>query len=174
MDEQQTYDCGCPKHFPDWDGQDINLGGQAMLALPMPTFLHMPTGYEVYMGRARHLITELELKPLWPGFALTQTGWLRGRILTPIENTTSPSRHVVHMENPLNVRAKLHEGGIGTIKNSVREMQSNLLDLGRMPKDLYLSYLTCPNCEEKQGGPKILLTRRWEQSARLSKRVAKQ
>ncbi len=168
-----TLECGCPEHFPDWDGKDINLGGQPMLALPIPTFLHMPMGYEVYLGRVRHLLDELELSEKWPGFMLTKTGWFRGQILSPLEKGDSPSRHIIHMENPLNVRAKLHEGDIGSIKNSVREMQSQLLDSGRMPKELYLSYLTCPSCQEKRGGAKIMLVRRWEESERLSKRVNK-
>ena len=50
-------------------------------------------------------------------------------------------------------------------------MQSELLDVGRMPKELYLSYLTCPNCEGKRGGARIMLLRRWEASGRLSKRL---
>ncbi|MFC1750213.1 hydrolase [Pseudomonadota bacterium] len=168
-----ALECGCPEHFPDWDGQDIDLGGNAMLALPMPTFLHMPMGYEVYLGRVRHLLKELDLTERWPGFMLSKTGWFRGQILSPLESSDSPSRHVIHMQSPLNVRAKLHNGDIGSIKNSVREMQSELLDMGRMPKDLYLSYLTCPNCQEKRGGAKIMVIRRWEQSTRLSKRINK-
>jgi len=56
----------------------------------------------------------------------------------------------------------------------VREMQSELLDAGRMPKELYLSYLTCPNCQEQRGGAMILLTRRWQQSSRLGKQINKQ
>ncbi len=166
-----TLECGCPEHYPDWDGQDIDLGSQAMLALSIPTFLHMPMGYELYLGRVRHLLKELELKERWPGFMLTRTGWLRGQILSPLESGESPSRHIIHMPSPLNIRAKLHEGDIATIKSSVKEMQSNLLDLGRMPKELYLSYLTCLNCEKKQGGAKIMIMRRWEKSARLSKRI---
>ncbi len=145
-----------------------------MLALSMPTFLHMPMGYEVYLGRMRHLINELELQEKWPGFMLSQTGWFRGKILSPLEQGDSPSHHVIRMENPLNIRAKLHEGDIGSIKNSVRQMQSDLLDLGRMPKELYLSYLTCPTCQDKRGGAKIMLLRRWESSDRLSKRINKQ
>jgi len=166
-----TFECGCPDNYPDWDGQDIDLGGQAMLAMPIPTFLHMPMGYELYLGRVRHLLKELELKERWPGFMLTKTGWLRGRILSPLEDSDSPSRHIIHLPSPLHIRAKLHEGDISTIKNSVREMQSGLLDLGRMPKELYLSYLTCLNCEKERGGAKIMVMRRWEQSARLSKRI---
>ena len=173
MKHQQTLECGCPEDFPDWDNKDIDLGGQAMLELPIATFLHMPMGYEVYLGRVRHLITQLELEPIWPGFAMTKTGWLRGHILCPLKSGDSPSRHVTHMPSPFQLRGKLHKGDIGTIKNSVREMQSELLDAGRMPKELYLSYLTCPNCEEQRGGAMILLTRRWQQSGRLSKRINK-
>lgn len=166
-----TLACGCPEEFPDWDNQDVELGGAAVLELPIPTFLHMPTGYDVYLGRARHLITQLELEPRWRGFYLTQTGWMRGRILCLLNSADSPSRHVTRLPTPFQVRGKLHHGDIGTIKNSVREMQAQLLDARRMPKELYLSYLTCPLCEEQRGGAKILVLRRWHQSARLGKRL---
>lgn len=159
--------CGCPAEFPQWDGEDVDLGGKAVLELPMPTFLHMPMGYEVYLGRVRHLLKHLELEESWPGFCLTRTGWLRGRIVTPLKSGDSPSRHVVHLPSPFMLRAKLHKGDIGTIKNSVKEMQSQLLDSGRMPKELYLSYLTCPSCAEQRGGTMIMLLRRWEESSRL-------
>jgi len=168
-----TLECGCPEHFPDWDGKDIDLGGEPMLELKIGTFLHMPMGYDVYLGRVRHLIKELELEPKWPGFYLTQTGWLTGRIIAPIVKGDSPSRHVVHLPSPFQVRGKLHHGDIGSIKNSIREMQSELLDAGRMPKDLFLSYLTCPSCADKRGGAKIMILRRWEASSRLSKRLNK-
>lgn len=166
-----TLACGCPEEFPDWDNKNVALGGEAVLALPIPTFLHMPMGYEVYLGRVRHLITQLELEPRWPNFYLTRTGWMRGRILCLLTAADSPSRHVTRLPNPFQLRGKLHQGDIGTIKNSVREMQAELLDAGRMPKELYLSYLTCPLCQEQRGGAKILLLRRWEQSGRLSRRI---
>ncbi len=168
-----TLECGCPEHFPDWDNQDVDLGGEAVLELSIPTFLHMPMGYEVYLGRVRHLISQLELEPRWPGFNLTRTGWMRGRILCPLTTADSPSRHVTLLPSPFQLRGKLHKGDIVSIKNSVREMQSGLLDAGRMPKELYLSYLTCPTCQEERGGAMIMLMRRWEQSTRLTKRVNK-
>lgn len=168
-----TLACGCPEHFPDWDNQDVDLGGNPALELKIGTFLHMPMGFDVYLGRVRHLIAELELEERWPGFRLTQTGWIKGRILSPLVKGDSPSRYVIHLESPFNLRGKLHKGDIGSIKSSVREMQSELLDAGRMPKELYLSYLTCPNCQEERGGAMIMLLRRWEHSARLSKRVNK-
>lgn len=166
-----ALDCGCPEHYPDWDGKDVDMGGEAVLELPIPTFLHMPMGYEVYLGRVRHLIEQLELEPRWRDFCLSRTGWMRGVILCPLSSADSPSRHVKRLESPFQLRGRLHQGDIGTIKASVREMQAELLDAGRMPKELYLCYLTCPVCQDGRGGAKILLLRRWEQSHRLSKRI---
>ncbi len=165
--------CGCPKQFPQWDGQDIDLGSEPVFDFPIATFLHMPMGYEVYLRRAHQLVTQLELSERWPGFYLTRTGWMSGQILAPLQQGNSPSRHVVHLPSPFKLRAKLHKGDIGSIKNSVREIQSALLDGGRIPKELYLSYLTCPNCAEQRGGAMIMLLRRWEESNRLSRRVNK-
>lgn len=167
----QALECGCPEHYPDWDGKDVDLGGEAVLELPIPSFLHMPVGYEVYLGRARHMVKQLELKPRWPDFYLTRTGWVGGRILCLLNSADSPARHVTRLPIPFQLRGKLHHGDIGSIKSSVREVQADLLDAGRMPKELYLSYLTCPLCQEQRGGAKILLLRRWEESARLSKRI---
>ncbi len=166
-----TLPCGCPEQLPPWDGKDVELGGEPMFNFSIATFMHMPMGYEVYLGRVRHLITQLELNTPWPGFYLTRTGWMRGQILAPLQQGDSPSRHVIHLPSPFKLRVKLHKGDIGSIKNSIREMQSSLLDAGHMPKELYLSYLTCTNCAEKQGGAKIMLLRRWEESSRLKKRM---
>lgn len=166
-----TLPCGCPEDIPDWDGRDVDLGGQPMLELKIGTFLHMPMGFDIYLGRVRHLVKELELEEQWPGFRLSQTGWFTGRILSPLLKGDSPSRHVIHIPSPFQMRGKLHKGDIGNIKKTVRDMQSELLDAGRMPKDLFLSYLTCPVCEEERGGTKIMIMRRWEASARLSKRI---
>lgn len=166
--------CGCPEDFPQWDGQDIELGSEPVFDFPIPTFLHMPMGYEVYLGRVRHLIKQLELKERWPGFYLTRTGWMRGQILAPLQQGDSPSRHVVHLPSPFKLRVKLHKGDVGSIKMSVREIRSALLDRGCMPKELYLSHLTCPNCAEQRGGAMIMLLWRWEESGQLSRRLKKQ
>ncbi len=166
--------CGCPEHFPQWDGQDIELGSEPMFDFPIPTFLHMPMGYEVYLGRVRHLIKQLELDERWPGFYLTRTGWMHGQILAPLQQGDSPSRHVAHLPSPFKLRVKLHKGDISSIKISTREVQSALLDSGHMPKELYLSYLTCPSCAEQRGGTMIMLLRRWVESAQLSRRIKKQ
>ena len=166
-----TLECGCPETFPDWDGQDINLGGDPILSLSLPTFLHMPMGYDLYVGRVRHIIKELELEERWPGFFLTRTGWFKGRIISPIAATDSPSHHISRMPSPYPVRARLHNGGIGTLKTTLRQLQAELLDSGRMPKELYLAHLTCPNCSEKRGGEKIMVLRHWKESPRLRRRI---
>jgi hypothetical protein len=68
----------------------------------------------------------------------------------------------------------LHHGGIGTIKEGTRHLQMQLFDMGRMPKELYLCYLTCPICRDDKGGDKILLLRRWKESATLAGRISGQ
>ncbi len=166
-----TLECGCPETFPDWDGQDIELGGEAVLSFPLPTFLHMPIGFDLYMNRVKHIITQLELEERWPGFFLTRTGWFRGQVISPINKPDSPSHHVTRMPNPYPVRVKLHHGGIGTIKSTLREMQAGLLDSGKMPKELYMAHLTCPHCADDRGGDKILVVRHWKQSQRLKQKI---
>ncbi len=166
-----TLPCGCPETFPDWDGKEIDLGGEQVLAFPLPTFLHMPIGFDLYMGRVRHIVKQLELEERWPGFFMVQTGWFRGRIIAPLAKTDSPSHHISRLPVPFRIRAAIHEGGMGTLKNTLRAMQAELLDSGKMPKGLYLAHLTCPNCAEQRGGEKIMVIRRWEESARLKRRI---
>lgn len=163
--------CGCPETIPDWHNRDIDLGGQAALILPLPTFLHMPMGYDLYRGRLRHLVQQLELPESWPGLTLTRTGWWRGEIIALLKNADSPSHQVKRLPSPFKLRGKLHKGGMETARNSVRELQSQLLDAGRMPKELYLAYLTCPNCRDQRGGDQVLLLRRYEESPRLAQRL---
>jgi hypothetical protein len=90
-----------------------------------------------------------------------------------LEREQSPSRRVTFLPGGFVARGRLHNGGIGTVRDSYLALQRELLEQGRMPKELYLSYLTCPLCAERKGGDKILLLRRWVESPRLKSRLAR-
>jgi len=164
-------ECGCPGEFPDWHRQDIDLSHHAAHILPIASFLHMPLSYETYKQRQQEAIEQLELEECWPGFALTRTGWLRGKMIRLLKGGESPSRHFQHLPVDFQLQGFLHEGGIGTLRKAVREQQMLLLDSGRMPKEMYLAYLTCPACSDERGGDRILLLRRWRASKRLAQKT---
>lgn len=161
--------CGCPSDFPDWHEKDVDLSGQPVLSLGIPMLLHMPLAYEAYLQKQQEEVTRLELKERWPGFVLTRTGFLRGRILRLLESGESPSHNVSFLPRPFQLHTAVHQGDVGTMRKVVRDMQMKLLEDGRMPKELYLSYLTCPQCEAQRGGAKVMILRRWEESARLKR-----
>lgn len=163
-------ECGCPGDYPDWHNQDVDLSHHAAHVLPIATFLHMPLSYELYKQRQQNEIEQLELSERWPGFTLTRTGVLRGKLIRLLQDKTSPSRHFARLPADFQLQGYLHQGGIGTIRHSVRQQQMQLLDNGRMPKEIYLSYLTCPRCSEQRGGERILLLRRWQSSRRLARK----
>lgn len=165
--------CGCPSRYPEWDDQDIDLSCHCVLSHSIPTLMHMPLGYESYLQRQQEEVSKLELPERWPGFTLTQTGMIRGRILRLLENVTSPSRHVEFLPSPFELRARLHSGDIGTIRTTVRTMQAELFDAGKLPKELYLSYLTCPACQKSRGGIRVMVLRRWVTSPRLMRKLKK-
>jgi len=167
-------ECGCPSEHPNWRNGDIDLGGQLVHALKIPMFMHMPIGYEAYLVRQKADIERLELTEKWPGFNLTRTGAFRGRMLCPLQEENSPARNIEVLQNPFHLRVHLLRGDVSEIKTQVRKMQSELLDEGLMPKELYMSYLTCPMCEEKRGGKRLLLLRRWIKNPKLKKRLDKQ
>lgn len=169
-----TSQCPCPTSFPQWHEQDLDFSGKPVQGLKIPCFLYMPLSYENYVQRQYHDIEQLELEEEWPGLVLTRTGLLRGEIIRLLKSGHSPSRFVRNLEGSFLMRGYLHHGGIGTIKQSTRDLQMQLFDLGRMPKELYLCYLTCPICSEEKGGDKILLLRRWKDSPALSKRIHSQ
>lgn len=163
-------ECGCPSSYPPWHDEDVDVGGHCVHTLPVAMLLHMPLAYEMYLQRQQQQVRDLQLTERWPGLVLIRTGLLRGSITRLLEDAGSMSRHVHHWPRPYPVLAYLHEGGIGTIRNSVRKIQEKLLDSGRMPKELYLCHLTCPRCAEERGGEKILLLRHWKESGLLKKR----
>ncbi|WP_455208290.1 hydrolase [Kaarinaea lacus] len=169
-----TSQCSCPTKYPNWHEQDLDLSGKPIHALKIPCFLYMPLSYETYTQKQYSDIEQLELEEEWPGLVFTRTGFLRGEILRLLKSGNSPSRFVRTLEGSFRVRGYLHNGGIGTIKQSTRELQIQLFDLGRMPKELYLCYLTCPICHELKGGDKILLLRRYKESSTLAKRIRSQ
>ena len=164
-----SLSCACPEKYPDWDGKDINLGGQSTHSLGIPMLLHMPLSYEVYLKRQYHDIQVLHLTESWPNLVLTRTGMFRGAIMRLLEKTGSPSHRIHYLPNPFHLRGKLHSGDVGTIRHTVRQIQMELLDSGKLPKELYMCYLTCPLCQEERGGNKILLLRRWTESTLLKK-----
>lgn len=165
-------ECGCPGEYPDWHDQKIDLSHHTAHVLPIAAFFYMPLSYETYRQRQQQEIEQLDLNELWPGFALTRTGFLRGQIIRLLETTNSPSRHFKHLDSNFQVHGYMHDGGIGTIRKSIREQQMTLLDSGDIPKELYLSYLTCPRCSDERGGERILLLRRRKSSRRLGKKVS--
>ncbi|NOX43576.1 MAG: hypothetical protein GXP19_07580 [Gammaproteobacteria bacterium] len=164
--------CNCPEHFPDWDNTDVDLTGHCILKLNIPMFMNMPLAFEAYLQRQQREVENLELQERWPRFILTRSGVLRGQIIRLLEHTQSPSRHLGYMPTPFNAKAMLHNGDIGTIKQNVRALQHSIFDEGKIPGELYLSYLTCPKCTRHED-MKILLLRRWVQSARLTKKINK-
>ncbi len=164
-------ECGCPGSFPDWRDQDVNLAGQRVHTAAAPMFLHMPIGYELRVERQRQTLERLKLTERWPGMVLMRTGLFRGKLLRLLEPTTSPARGLEYLPNPFQVRGFLHEGGIGSLAPSVRRIQTDLINTGKRPLELYLSHLTCPHCAAARGGEKILLLRHWVESPALLKRV---
>lgn len=165
--------CGCPERYPDWHGRDVDLGGQCVHVLPIPTLLHMPLAYTLYARRQHIVVDRLELREPWPGFTLTQTGALRGRIMRLLETTEAVARHIEFLPRPFNLRGYLHRGSVSTIRLPVHDMAMDLLTQGRRARELYLCYLTCPQCRGEDQPDKILLLRRWVTSPGLDKRGSK-
>ena len=163
--------CHCPTTYPDWHEKDIDLSGKATHNLPIASFFFMPLSLDSYLNRQQSDIDQLELEEEWPDLVLTRTGMLRGEIVRVLKNGNSPSRFIRYLPADFHLHGFLHQGGIGTLKKSTRQLQARLFDMGRMPKELYLCYLTCPLCNEEKGGDKILLLRRWQASATLSNRI---
>lgn len=163
--------CFCPKTYPDVHLKDLDLSNEAMHRIPLATFFFMPLSYHTYADKQQRAISDLELVERWPGLTLSHTGFLRGSLTRILEAADSPSRFVSNLPPDFKLQGFLHPGGIGTIKSSLRALQNHLFDQGRMPKELYLCYLTCPRCEEEKGGEKILLLRRFQESATLKNRL---
>lgn len=165
--------CGCPDAFPDWDGQDINLGAWLVHEIGTPMFFHMPIGFEACLHKQHKDIEQLGLHPRWPGFVLARSAMFRGAILCPLQEERSPARNVRRLPNPFHVRASIIHGDVDNIRNAVSHIQSELLDQRRMPRELFLAYLTCPACKDERGGSKMLILRHWEESEKLRKRLRK-
>ncbi len=166
-------ECGCPSEYPDWDGKDIDLGATLVHEQGSAMFFHMPIGFEACLDRQHHDIEKLSLNEQWPGFVLAESAMFRGRILALLSEDNSPARKTYRLKNPYMLRVQLFKGNLKDIKISIRQMQSELFDQGRMPKNLFLSYLTCPRCQQERGGTQIMLLRHWVKSPKLEQRLAK-
>ena len=166
-------DCQCPPSIPDFHLKDVDLSAAAVHRLPVAAFFFMPLSYHSYAEKQRQAIIDLELTERWPGLILSHTGLLRGSIMRVLQTANSPSRFVSTLPADFVLQGYIHKGGMGTIKSAVRALQNHLFDQGRMPKELYLSYLTCPRCEASKGGEQILLLRRFIESSTLKNRLKK-
>lgn len=163
-------DCGCPDVYPDWDDRDVDLGGTPALVMPMPMLVHMPLAFDLYAGKQQRIIEQMDLQESWPRLLLTRTGMLRGRLIRLLrQGSTSMSRYFEVLPFPFVVRCKLHHGNLSTGHKVIRDMQMRLVDEGCRPRELYISYLSCPACSERRG-EKILFLRRWTESGVLKHR----
>jgi len=167
-------DCGCPGEYPDWDGEDIDLGGWLVHEQPAPMFLHMPLAFNLYRHRQNENILRLELKERWPGFTLTRSAAFRGSHLRLLEDEDCPAQRVHHLRSPFWVRVGVHHGDVGNIRPLISRMQTDLVQNACLPKELYLAYLTCPICAPERGGHKVMVLRRWVPSKKLKARLEKQ
>jgi len=140
----------------------------------VPYFLHMPIGFEAKLFHQHATIQRMELHEQWPGFVLSQSGMFRGTILCPLQEESSPLRDLIRLPNPFLLNCRIVHGDIGQIKPAIRAMQSALLDEGKMPKALYLAYLTCPTCQQQRDGIRIMILRHWKKSTTLQARLKKQ
>src|SRR3569623_375398 len=73
--------------------------------------------------------------------------------------------------HPYRIYAAVHHGNLSTGHKVIQQMQMKIVDAGRRPRELYLCYLTCPQCANSRGGEKILFLRHWEESALLQRRL---
>lgn len=164
--------CPCPTEWPDWDGRDVDLSAALVHVMPIRTLFNMPLGYESFHQRQAAEIGNLEVKERWPGVVLSHVGWFKGRLLRVLdeEQAVPPHHRIERLPTPFRLRARLHRGNVSTIREPYLALQRELLEAGRMPKELYLVYLTCPACEAAKGGEQILMLRRWEESPRLQRR----
>jgi len=169
-----TIACACPEIFPDWDDQDINIGGALVHEQPAQMFMHLPIAFDLYRQRQADNIAMLELHETWPGFVLTRSAAFRGSLLRLLDDETCPARRIHRLANPFHLRVALHHGDIGSMRPLLRNMQSRLIHSGRKPLEIYLAYLTCPLCTERKGGSKIMLLRHWVPSTKISAGLQKQ
>lgn len=163
--------CGCPEAWPKWDGTDQALAGMCVHRMPIAALFHMPLSHDTYVGKQYHNIRQLEMVERWPGFVLTRTKMFGGEIIRFVEDAETASRFVQYLPSPFDVSVMMHEGGIGSIQKTLLKQQAQMVDAGHAPKELYMAHLTCPRCEERKGGEKIMLIRRWLASSRLKSKV---
>ena len=163
--------CGCPDAYPDWDGTTVNLGGYCVHEMKIPTFFHMPMAYDMYVSKQAENIHQLGLTERWPGFILTKTGMVGGKIIRILENEQSPSRLVHFIAGDFLLMAQMHEGGIGSVPKAAHKMQQAMIEKGCMPKELYLAHLTCDFCRDAKGGDKVLMLRRYTANTRVQQKL---
>lgn len=175
MTEKVQEQCACPDVYPDWDGKTLDLGGSCVHEMKIAAFFHMPIAYDMYVSKQAANVDHLGLTEKWPGFILTKTGMLGGRIIRFLEDCQSPSRLVHYIPGSFWVKAKMHHGGIGSVQKVIHKMQIEMLEEGCMPKEFYLAHLTCPLCVERKGGEdKILIVRRFNANKRIQERLRKE
>jgi len=166
--------CPCPEEYPDWDGQNINLGGSCVHEMGIASFFHMPMAYDMYVSKQAANIDHLELTEKWPGFMLTKTGMWGGKIIRLLEDCQSPSRLVKYLPGDFLVMVKMHYGTVDSVAKVVHKMQIDMVEQGCIPKELYLSHLTCPVCSERKGGDKIMILRKYKANERIRERLEKE
>src|SRR3569833_3280389 len=126
-----TLLCGCPERFPEWDDQDIDLGGTLVHRLPIPMLMHMPLAYGFYVGRQQQMINQLGLAEHRPGLLLTRTDKNHNNNTQQLEHARSPARNLHVLPRPYWVYAVLHHGNLSTGHKVIQQMQARIVAAGR-------------------------------------------
>lgn len=168
-----AINCSCPTQFPQWHQQYLDLGRYCVFKSPVPMFLNMPIGFDFHHHQQAQQLIALELEEVWPGLCFLKPGFFRGELWRFIKSCDSPARQVGLLPPTFPVYTYLHPGDIGSLKPALAHMQHELLEQGKMPKEVYLAYLTCPLCADAKNGHKILVLRRWQPHAGLLKKVSR-
>ncbi|MDQ6975735.1 MAG: hypothetical protein Q9M22_04120 [Mariprofundaceae bacterium] len=169
----ERLSCGCPSTFPDWHKKDVNLAGHLVHGQKQSMFMHMPIGHEAKLDLQFKDMQRLDLHARWPGFVLSRSAMFRGQLLCLLSEEHSPARSVFCLPRPFNLRVALFHGDVADVRLSVAKMQSALLDEGKMPKSLFLAYLTCPRCQDERGGMQVMLLRQWIANEKLYQKAKK-
>jgi len=171
LTETTTEQCLCPDTYPDWHDTTADLSGYCVHRMPVSCFFFMPLAYDLAIAKQTDNIVTLGVEELWLNFAMIQTGMFKGYMLRLLKAADSPSHHIQFLPSPFQIHAALHHGTMGTINTTVRAQQTQLIDLGRKPKNLLLAHLSCPVCADRKGGEKILVMRRWEVNQKLLNKI---
>lgn len=148
----------CPRFDPKpWTDKEITWKNKLFLKDKVRTFFHIPLGFAKMMVRNTELIKNAKALPKEPLMFTEDTSAFKTEVYIAVSKEI-PGQNIVKMSGTF--LTKVFEGPFKNCGKWAKEMQEVVKSKGKVAKNLYFFYTTCPHCAQVYGKNYVVILAR--------------